>query len=51
MSSSIRDQIEQILFKIGQELKIHKLDKENLVVEIDYKKYLDEIEAIIRAER
>jgi hypothetical protein len=35
--------IKNILFKIGQDIKIHKLIDGNLIVEIDYDKYTIEI--------
>jgi hypothetical protein len=37
------DKVREILFKIGQELKVHNLDGEHLIVEIDYEKYVKEI--------
>ncbi len=45
--NEIRDQIAEILFKIGQELKVHKLDADNLIVEIDYNKYIEDILKVI----
>lgn len=46
-NDELRKSLSQILFKIGQELKVHKLDTDNLIVEINYDKYLDEILNII----
>jgi len=43
---TIKD-VEEILFKIGQEAKIHKIDKDNSILEIDYEKYSSQIMAII----
>ena len=40
---SIKDKIDNILFKIGQEIKIHKINSDNTIIEIDYDKYSDEI--------
>jgi hypothetical protein len=39
----IKDKIDNILFKIGQEIKIHKIDNNNTIIEIDYDKYSNEI--------
>jgi hypothetical protein len=43
----IEDQIRDILFKIGLELKIHKLYNNEIIVEIDYEKYVSEIMQLI----
>lgn len=40
---SIKYKIDNILFKIGQEIKIHKINSDNTIIEIDYDKYSDEI--------
>ena len=40
---SIKDKIDNILFKIGQEIKIHKINPDNTIIEINYDKYSDEI--------
>ena len=39
----IDKRIEDILFKIGQDIVLHKLDDDNYIVEIDYQKYTAEI--------
>lgn len=44
----IEQEIHKVLFKIGQELKIHKIDEDNSVIEIDYDKYTIEIMKLIR---
>jgi hypothetical protein len=44
---NLEDQIRLVLFKIGQELRVHKLDGENLIVEIDYEKYVSELKSIL----
>jgi hypothetical protein len=36
-------EIKEILFKIGKEIKIHKIDGSNSVIEIDYEKYTVEL--------
>ena len=40
---NIKDKIDNILFKIGQEIKIHKINSDNTIIEIDYDRYSDEI--------
>jgi hypothetical protein len=40
---NLKEKINNILFKIGQEIKIHKIDSSNTIIEIDYDKYSDEI--------
>ena len=39
----LEKEINNILFKIGQEVKIHKIDSTNSVIEIDYQKYTAEL--------
>lgn len=46
----VEDKIKNILFKIGKEIKIHTIDKDNMVIEIDYDKYAKEIVDIIQEE-
>lgn len=43
----MRDEIRQVLFEIGRELKVHKLSGDNLIIEIDYERYVDQLEAIM----
>lgn len=40
---NLKEQIDIILFKIGKEIKIHKIDNNNTIIEIDYNKYSNEI--------
>lgn len=35
----LEKEINNILFQIGQEIKIHKIDSDNTIIEIDYQKY------------
>lgn len=35
----LEEEINKVLFDIGKEIKIHQIDKENSVIEIDYSKY------------
>jgi hypothetical protein len=39
----LEKEINNILFKIGQEIKIHKIDASNSVIEMDYQKYTAEL--------
>jgi hypothetical protein len=45
MDNELRD----ILFKIGQEIKVHRLDNDNLIIEIDYDKYVSQILAVFES--
>lgn len=36
---NLEDEIKNILFEIGKEIKVHKLVDGNLIIEIDYEKY------------
>ncbi len=40
---SIEDDIRSILFEIGKEIKVHKLIDGNLIIDIDYEKYVSQI--------
>ena len=40
---NIEDDIRSILFEIGKEVKIHKLIDGNLIIDIDYEKYVLQI--------
>lgn len=44
---SIEDQIRSILFEIGKDIKVHKLIDGNLIIDIDYEKYVNAIIDII----
>lgn len=37
------EKIGDILFKIGQEVKVHKMPDGNLILDIDYEDYIEEI--------
>ena len=43
----LKKEIESILFQIGKDIKIHKIDNQNSLIEIDYDKYLNEIVKLI----
>lgn len=40
---SLEDDIKNILFEIGKDVKIHKLIDGNLIIDIDYEKYVNQI--------
>jgi hypothetical protein len=50
MSLSTEDKIKNILFEIGKDIKIHKIDNINMVIEIDYDKYVAMLNAVIQEE-
>ena len=39
----LHEEIAKVLFKIGQDIKIHKMPDGHLIVDIDYEKYVEEI--------
>jgi hypothetical protein len=43
----IEQDIKSILFDIGKDIKIHKLIDGNLIIDIDYDKYVDAIMNVI----
>jgi hypothetical protein len=44
---SMEQEIEQVLFNIGKTIHIHKIDNDHSVIEIDYRKHLNDIMEII----
>ena len=40
---SLESKIKEILFEIGKDIKIHKLIDGNLIVEMDYEKYTNDL--------
>jgi hypothetical protein len=43
INMSINEEIKNILFQIGQDIKIHRIDQINMIIEIDYDKYIQQI--------
>jgi hypothetical protein len=43
MNANLEERLKEILFNIGKEIKIHKIDSDNTIIEIDYDKYTIEI--------
>jgi hypothetical protein len=39
----LEKEIHDILFNIGKDVKIHKIDDSNMIIEIDYDKYTAQI--------
>lgn len=39
---NLNDEIRSILFKIGKDIKVHKLQDGHLILDIDYEKYVEE---------
>lgn len=50
MKVLIEDKIKNILFEIGKDVKVHKLIDGNLILEIDYDKYTDQILNVFKEE-
>jgi hypothetical protein len=44
----IDKEIKDILFNIGKDVKIHKIDEDNMILEIDYEKYTADILRVFR---
>ena len=42
-SDILKNEIESILFNIGKDIKIHRIDGSNTIIEIDYDKYVTEL--------
>ncbi len=40
---NIEEQIRNIMFEIGKDIKIHKIDSDNSIIEVDYEKYTKKI--------
>lgn len=45
---SLEEDIRSILFEIGKDVKIHKLIDGNLIIDIDYDKYVSQILSVIK---
>lgn len=41
-------EIKNILFAIGKDIKIHKIDKDNMIIEMDYEKYVLQFKRVIQ---
>jgi hypothetical protein len=43
----LEDKIREILFHLGQNIIVHKIDQENSVLEIDYERYVKDISSLL----
>ena len=43
----LEEEIQKILFEIGKDIKVHKLVDGNLILDIDYKKYVKAIKELV----
>lgn len=48
---SLRNSIKEILFEIGKSIKVHKIDNDNSVIELDYDKYADDIALLLTRQK
>lgn len=48
MKMDIEKEIHNILLSVGQDIKIHKIDEDNSVIEIDYSKYTEQLLRLFR---
>lgn len=48
---TLEDQIKEVLFLMSQELKIHKLDNDNMILEVNYDKYVNMLKSILEGYR
>ena len=39
----INKMIENVLLELGKSIKVHTIDKENMILEIDYDKYVEDL--------
>lgn len=44
----LEQKIKDILFEIGKDIHIHKIDQNNMIIEIDYDKYVLQIMQAIK---
>jgi hypothetical protein len=44
---SLEDEIRAILFELGQNIIVHKIDADNSVIEIDYDKYVMKLASLL----
>lgn len=48
---SLEQDIEDILFEIGKDIKVHRLIDGNLIIEIDYEKYSEKLLEVFKKYR
>jgi hypothetical protein len=45
----MEEELRQILFELGTSIKIHKIDSNNSVLEIDYEQYVQKIMQLVES--
>lgn len=45
----MEEELRQILFELGTSIKIHKIDNDNSVLEIDYEQYVQKIMQLVES--
>lgn len=43
----LEDQIRDILFELGKNIKLHKVTNENFIFEIDYERYVKDLASLL----
>lgn len=43
-----KKEISNVLFDIGKDIKVHKIDKDNMIIEIDYDQYTERLTQIFK---
>jgi hypothetical protein len=46
---SLEDRIRSILFQIGKDVVLHRVDSSNIIIDIDYEKYVEELASLLRS--
>lgn len=41
------EEIRAVLFDLGKDVKVHRIDSQNSVIEIDYDKYVEKFKSIL----
>ena len=44
---NLEQEIRAILFDIGKEIKLLKIDDDNIVIDIDYERYVDKLKQLL----
>lgn len=45
----LENEIREVLFEVGKDLKIHKITNDNFILEIDYEKYVRKIMQLLES--
>ncbi len=46
---SLEEELKEVLFNMSKEFKIHKIDSNNMILEVDYDKYVSQIMQILQS--